>query len=283
MPGQKVVAMGLRIGTNVTSVAAQRLLAKSESRTSHALRALASGSRIVTAGDDAAGFAISESLRGQAASLAQAKNNAESAKGFIQVAEGGLNEQNNILIRIRELAVQSASDTVSDDEREFLETEVKQLIQEFDRIAQTTSYGQKQLLSGKNQEFEFHLGTDNKEVDVIKYKMEADTRSETLEIDEVSVADQDDARDALAELDSAMLKIARARSGFGAIQSRLQIASDTLDVQRENVVAARSRITDADIAYEVSEMVQGQVQQDLGIAVLAQANQNPMRAVKLID
>lgn len=275
--------MGLRISTNVASLTAQRLLTKSENRTVHAMRALSSGSRIVHAGDDAAGFAISESLRGQAASLAQAKKNADSARGFIQVAEGGLNEQNNILIRIRELAVQSASDTISDDEREFLETEVQQLTQEFDRIAQTTSYGQKKLLSGKNQEFEFHLGTGNTEVDIIKYKMEADTRSETLGVDEISVADQDDARDALEDIDSALLSIARIRSGFGAIQSRLQIAGDHVDLQRENILAARSNISDADVAYEVSEMMQGRVQQDMGVAVLAQANQNPMRAVRLID
>src|SRR6476620_10116363 len=113
--------MGLRIGTNVASIAAQRELAHSEKQTSHAVRALASGSRIVNAGDDAAGFAIAESLRGQSASLKQAKQNAENAVGFVQVAEGGLNEQNNILIRLRELAIQSASDTVGENERGFLD------------------------------------------------------------------------------------------------------------------------------------------------------------------
>lgn len=274
--------MSLRIGTNVASIAAQRNLDRAESKTTHAIRALSSGSRIVQSGDDAAGYAISESLRGQAQSLKQAKQNADNATGLIQVAEGGLNEQNNILIRLRELAVQSASDTVGDDERGFLETEFSNLIQEFDRIAATTTYGKKQLLTGTNEEFEFHLGTGNTDLDIIRYKLETDTRSSSLGIDGMSVVDQGDARSALNEIDGAMMKVANARAGFGAIMSRLEIAGNNLDLQRENVLSARSRIADADVAFEVSEMVQGQVMQELGVAVLAQANQNPMRALKLL-
>lgn len=274
--------MGFRISTNVASLAAQRQLEKSESRVSHAIRALSSGERIVKAGDDAAGFAISESLRGQAASLKVAKNNADSAVGLIQVAEGGLNEQNNILIRLRELAVQSASDTVGDEEREFLQTEFDQLLKEFDRIAATTTYGQKKLLVGSNEEFEFHLGTGKEEVNVIRYKLDADTRAAELGIGEISVSDQDDARDSLENVDAALLNIAKARAGFGAIQSRLEIAGNNLDLQHENVLAARSRIADADVAFETAELIQGQVLRDFGVAVLAQANQNPTSALRLL-
>lgn len=249
----------------------------------HAIRALSSGERIVQAGDDAAGFAIAESLRGQAQSLKVAKNNADSAKGLVQVAEGGLNEQNNILIRLRELAVQSASDTVGDDEREFLNTEFTQLLQEFDRIANTTRYGNKQLLTGTNEEFEFHLGTGSSEVDVISYKLDTDTRTRELGIAKLNVEDQDDARDSLEDIDEAMLKIARARAGFGAMQSRLEIAGAHLDLQRENVLAARSQIADADIAFETSELVQGQILQSFGVSVLAQANQSASRALRLLE
>ena len=124
-------------------------------------------------GDDAAGFAIAESLRGQAASLRQAKQNASNATGLIQVAEGGLNEQNNILIRLRELAVQSASDTVGEDERAFLDTEFQNLTAEFNRIAETTTYGRKQLLTGTNVEYEFHLGAGSTDSDVVRYKLDA--------------------------------------------------------------------------------------------------------------
>ncbi|HVK62442.1 MAG TPA: flagellin, partial [Bdellovibrionales bacterium] len=246
------------------------------------IRALSSGSRIVSAGDDAAGFAIAESLRGQAASLRVAKQNADNAVGLIQVAEGGLNEQNNILVRLRELAIQAASDTVGDDERGFLDTEFQQLVQEFDRIAETTRYGGKQLLVGESTEYEFHLGTGSSPFDIVRYKLDADTRASSAGISGMGVSDQDEARDLLEGLDEGLMHVAKARAGFGAIQSRLQIAGNNLDIQRENIMGARGRIVDADIAYEVSEMVQGQIQQDFGVAVLQQANQNPQRAIRLL-
>lgn len=274
--------MGLRIGTNVASIAAQRELARSEKRTTHALKALASGSRIVNAGDDAAGFAVSENLRGQAASLSAAKHNAQNAQGLIQVAEGGLNEQNNILIRLRELTVQAASDTVSDDERGYLDVEYQQLTSELDRIAKTTMFGSKGLLQGENQEYQFHLGTQNRPEDVIGYKLDADTRSDSLGVSGLGILDRDDARENLSSLDAAVSKVAEARAKFGAIQSRLEIAGTNLDQQRENVMAARSRISDADVAYETSEMVAGRVAQEIGVAVLAQANQTPNLALKLL-
>lgn len=275
--------MGLRIGTNVASIAAQRNLARSAEQVSRASRALASGSRIVSPGNDAAGFAIAESLRGQAASLKQAKYNADTAKGLIQVAEGGLNEQNNILIRLRELAVQAASDTVGDTERDFLDIEFQNLIQEFERIAQTTMYGNKKLLVGSDTEYEFHLGAGNSNDDIIHYTLDADTRASKLNIDGLSVLDKDDARDAIDDIDEALTSIAHARASFGAMQARLEIASANLDLQRENILEARSRIADTDVAQEVSNLVQAQVLQDFGTAVLAQANQNPARALKLLS
>lgn len=274
--------MSIRIGTNIASIHAQRQLNRAEKRTSHAMQALASGSRIVQAGDDAAGFAISENLRGQEKSLQQARQNAEGAKGLIQVAEGGLNEQNNILIRLRELSMQSASDTVGDEEREFLDAEFQQLKEEFERIAQTTTYGDKKLLIGESQDFEFHLGTQNGEYDVIKYTLDADTTASTLGLDGLSIDDRDDARDVLEDIDDALKMVAGTRANFGAIQSRLEIAGNNLELQYENVAAARSRISDADMAYEVSEMTQGQVQKEFGVAVLAQANQDPARALRLL-
>lgn len=275
--------MGLRISTNVASVAAQRQLGRSQDRFSHASRALASGTRLVDPGDDAAGFAISESLRGQAESLKSARNNAESAVGLIQVAEGGLSEQNNILVRLRELAVQAASDTVGDEERKFIDVEFQQLGKELDRIAETTRYGNKMLLTGGNEEYEFQLGSGGTENDVIRYKMEADTRASTLGIAGLSVEDQDSARSLLADLDDALLKVAGARASFGAVQSRLNIASNNLDLQHENVVSARSRIADTDVAYEAAELANAQMTQQFGISVLAQANSFPQAALRLLS
>lgn len=274
--------MGMRISTNIASIAAQRNLARSEGELVHASRALSSGSRIVNSGDDAAGFAIAESLRGQAAGLRQAKMNSDNAEGLIQVAEGGLNEQNNILVRLRELGVQAASDTVGDNEREFLNTEFTNLVSEFDRIAQTTRYGNKQLLTGANQEYEFHLGTGNTEDDVIKYKMDTDTRATSVQIKNLKVSEKDYARDALDQLDQAMYKVAKARAGFGAMQSRFEIASNNLAIQYENIQAAHGRIADADVGEESSKLAAAQVKQDFGISILAQANQNAGRALKLL-
>jgi flagellin len=274
--------MSLRIGTNVASLSAQRALNEAERQTGRAMRQIASGQRIVSGGDDAAGFAISERLRGQAASLQQAKNNSEGAVGLIQVAEGGLNEQNNILIRLRELAVQSASDTVSDEEREFLEVEFTQLSEELDRIAKTTTYGSKSLLVGTNEEFEFHLGTGDSGSDIVRFQLEADTRADSLGIGGLSVGSQDDAKSALSEIDSGLMVVMRARSGFGAIQSRLEYAGNNLDIQRENILAARSRIADADIAQAVSDMTVGQIRGQFATSVLAQANVAAERALRLL-
>jgi flagellin len=274
--------MGFRIGTNVPAISAQRNLAHSEKRVSHATRALASGTRIVEAGDDAAGFAIAENLRGQAASLNIAKYNADNAKGLAQVAEGGLSEQNNILVRLREIAMQGASDTVGDTERGYLDQEFQQLLGEFNRIAETTTFGQKKLLTGVNKELEFHIGTSGAEQDIIRFKLDADTRASSLKIDELSVAERGDAVSVLKDLDSALQSVTQARAGFGAIQSRLEIAGNSVDLQRENILAARSRIADADVAYETSELVQGQIQQEFGVSVLAQANQGSQRALKLL-
>lgn len=274
--------MAFRIGSNIPSMTAQRNLNLADRRSSHALQALSSGKRIVNAGDDAAGFAISELLRGQGRSLRQAKQNAEGATSLIQVAEGGLNEQNNILIRLRELAMQAASDTVGDEEREFLQIEFDQLGQEFDRIAQTTTYGNKKLLVGGSEEYDFHLGVSGEAEDVISYKLDSNTTASAIGITGLSVTDQDSARDVFGTIDEALMQIAGARASFGAIQSRLQIATNNVELQYENIESARSRIADADIAYETSEMVQAQITKDFGIAVLAQANSDSKRALQLL-
>lgn len=275
--------MALRIGTNVAAIAASRQLSRNSEELQDSLVRLSSGSRIVQPGDDAAGFAISEQLRGQERGLIQARRNADNAIGLIQVAEGGLSEQNNIVVRLREIAVQSASDTVSDDEREFLNTEFQQLIAENDRIAGSTRFGQKQLLAGGNETFDFYVGTSgDPSSDVITYKLDANTKSSSLGLSGMSVSDKSDARDVLKDLDESLLTLAKTRAGFGAIQGRLEIAGNNLDVQRENVAGARSRISDVDVAEESSNLARAQVLQELGVAVLAQANQNPERVLKLL-
>ena len=193
--------MAFRIASSVVPMAAGRYLNRAQQSIDKSLGALASGSRIVRAGDDAAGFAIAESLRGQSAGTKQAKFNAEAAVGMIQTAEGGLNEQNNILVRLRELAVYAASDTVGEAERGFLDEEFQQLTAEFDRIARTTRYGDKKMLTGSGEEFEFQVGAFKGPENVIKFKLDANTTASDTGIDGLGVAEQSDAVDSLESLE----------------------------------------------------------------------------------
>ncbi|MEQ1876323.1 MAG: flagellin [Bdellovibrionia bacterium] len=266
----------------MASIAAQRHLDKSDRRMEHAIKALSSGNRIVQAGDDAAGLAISETLRGQMAGLKQARFNSENAVSLIQVAEGGLNEQNNILIRMRELGIQAASDNVADVERGYLNQEFEELVKEFDRIAKTTSFGNKKLLEGSGERFEFQVGHMSGPENVIEYQLNADSTSSTIGVSGLAIDDQDGARSTLDEIDEGMQKLSAIRANFGAIQSRLNMTTSNLDIQYENVSAAKSRMADADVAYETAELTAAQVTQGAGIAALSQANTLPARANQLI-
>lgn len=274
--------MGLRISTNTASLAAQRTLGIQQKRAEHASAALSSGSRIVHASDDAAGLAISENLRGQIRGIAQARNNAFNATSAIQVSEGGLNETSNILIRLRELGVQAASDHIGEKERGFLNLEANQLTQEMDRIAKTTVFGDKKLLDGTGGEMEFQVGISAGKENQIKYDLNSNATIGELGIDGLSVGTKEDARDSLAKVDEAMNKVSSMRANFGAVQSRLESTVSNLDVQYENLSAANSRIRDTDVAKETSEMTSANLLQNAAVSVLAQANQIPQVAMKLL-
>lgn len=274
--------MGLRIATNVASIAAQRVLSTQQKRAEHAASALASGSRIVNAADDAAGLAISENFRGQLRGISAARNNANNAISFSQVGEGGLNEVSNILVRLRELGVQAASDTVSDTERGFLNNEAQQLLQEADRIAKTTTFGNTKLLDGSGGKLEFHVGPYGGEENIIAFDFDADATTSSLGISGISVSDKGDARDTLESVDEAMAKVGALRANFGAMQSRMESTVSNLDVSYENLSAANSRIRDTDIAKETAEMASANILQQTAVSVLAQANQLPAVALKLV-
>lgn len=274
--------MGLRINTNMASISAQRVLSVQQKRAEHAAAALSSGSRIVNAADDAAGLSISESLKGQIRGIAQARNNAFNAISAIQVSEGGLNEINNILIRLRELGIQSASDNIGEVERGFLNEEAKQLIEESDRIARTTRFGDKILLDGSGEEMEFHVGAFGGEENKISYDLSSDATASTLGIDGIDISEKDGARDTLETVDQALVKLGSLRANFGAIQNRLQATTSNLDIQYENLSAANSRIRDTDIARESAELTSSTVLQQAAVSVLAQANQIPAVALRLL-
>ena len=275
--------MGLRISTNIASVNAQRQLGTQQKRSQHALAALSSGSRIVNAADDAAGLAISENIKGQTRGIAMARQNAFNATSLVQVSEGGLSEINNILIRMRELGVQAASDNVGDTERGFLDQEAQQLRLEADRIAKTTRFGNKKLLDGSGEELEFHVGPFGDDDNIIRYKMAADATASKLGIDSISVDSKQNARDTLGYVDNALIEIGKMRADFGAVQSRLNSTVSNLDTQYENLSAAGSRIRDADVAFESSELASAQILQAASVNVLAQANQTPNSALRLLQ
>jgi flagellin len=274
--------MGLRINTNVAAINAQKNLGTQQARNEHALAALSSGSRIVKAADDAAGLAISENLRGQLGGMKQARNNSYNAVSLVEVGEGGLNEISNIMIRLRELGVQAASDNISDVERGFLDTEGKQLLQEADRIAKTTRFGTKQLLDGSGEQLEFHVGAFAGPENIVKYNLNADATSGTLGYAGISFGDKDSARDSLQKVDDSLQKIGKLRADFGAVQSRLQVTTSNLDTQIENLSAANSRIRDTDVAHESTELAQSQILQTAAVSVLAQANQSNNGVLKLL-
>ncbi len=278
--------MGLRISTNIGSMVTNRFLANAASDTNKSYQRLASGQRITQAGDDAAGLSISENLRAQIRSMGQAERNANDAISFAQVAEGGLTEVSNIMIRLRELGIQAASDTVGDRERVFINDEIKSLVQEIDRIANVTNFNGTPLLNAKaaKGKLEFHVGIQNTADDRILFDTSnLDVSINTLGLDGLNYRSTESAREGLEKIDQAMSKVFSNRASLGAMQNKLQSAARNLGVSKENISIARSRIADTDIAVETSELIRGNILQSAGIAILAQANAAPAQALKLLQ
>lgn len=277
--------MGLRISTNTAAMTTNRILSNSTEEQSKTYQKLASGQRITQAGDDAAGLSISENLRAQVRSMSQAERNANDGISFAQVAEGGLTEISNIMIRLRELAIQGASDTIGDKERQFINQEVQSLIKEVDRIANVTNFNGTPLLNGQANKgrLEFQVGIRNTDEDRITFDARAiDVRADALNIEGLNYESIAGSRKALSRIDDAMSKVFESRASLGAAQNKLQSTVRNLNVAKENLAIARSRIADADVAADTSELVRGTILQKAGIAVLAQANSAPAEALRLL-
>lgn len=272
----------MRISSNIASLAAQRAFHRTERETSQALRELASGTKFVGPGANPAGLAIAENLRGQLKGSEAAYQNAENASSVMAVTEGSLAEQNNILIRLRELSVQAASDTFSDQERELLNHEFVQLIKEFDRIATSTKFGSQPLLDGTTKNYQFQVGVNSGSENIIEHTSDIDTRASTLDLKGMEITDKSDARDALETLDEALHTLNSSRAQMGAIQSRLESASSHLSGQIEGLAGAYSKMADTDIPDAVSRMRRGQVLAQYQAAALQIANDQTLNALKLI-
>ncbi|MNJ92686.1 Flagellin [compost metagenome] len=276
--------MGMRISTNTAAINAQRTLVTSQREIGKSMSQLASGSRINKAADDAAGLAISENLKSQIRSLSQASRNANDGISMVQTAEGGLSEISNILVRMRELGVQSASDTVGDKERGFLDKEVQQLKSEMQRITQTTKFGTTKLIDGSGDKFDFQVGIGNdSEADRISFNAsETNATIDNLGVAGFDFSSKEGAQEALAQIDTAQTEVNGFRAGLGALQNRLQSTSDNLGVQHENISAANSRIRDTDVAAASADMTRANILLNANTTVLSQANSIPNAAMKLI-
>ena len=303
--------MGLRIRTNVASLNAQRRLGLSTEALQESSGKLGSGSRINKAADDAAGLSISENLQADIRSLNQAKRNANDGVSLVQTAEGGLTETSNMLIRLRELAIQSASDTIGNTERQFTDREYIALKDEIDRIAGSTEFNGTKLLIGEadvgeelanNVAFplEIQVGKDYFEgadaldnrnpVNIIKVDLskingftEGDGSLDLGRAEEgTRVNTKEAAQRSIAKLDEAITRVNDHRSYLGAIQNRLGSTIRNLGVQTENLSEANSRIRDTDYAAETAIFTQQNILQQAGTSVLSTANQQPNIALALL-
>jgi len=276
----------LSINTNVTSINAQRSLSVTKMKLSENYGRLSSGNRINRASDDAAGLAISERFKSQIRSYAQAERNAMDAISLLQTAEGAMNEITGVLTRIRELAIQGANGTLGSIERGYLDQEKTALIAEIDRIAQVTEFNGQNLLNGGGTGvvFEFQVGIDGTVNDRIAVSV-SDMTTATLGgggLSAISLSTQTGSRAALTNLDLAIDSVSTARAALGVSQNRMVVTIANLGSTRENVVAANSRIRDVDVAEASADMTKYNILMQSGVAVLAQANQMPQFALKLL-
>jgi flagellin len=277
--------MGLRISTNTTALAAQRYLETQTTQVKKSQSRLSSGSRINSAADDAAGLAISESMRSQTRSLSQSIRNMNDGVSVLQTAEGSMNEVGNILVRFRELSIQAASDTIGDSERLFIDKEVQQLNAEINRIAAVTEFSSNiKLLDGEGEKLDVQIGVNNSENDRLSFDMKSfGVKSEQLGIGDISTRTKVDAQENLMRVDNAIQLLSEKRSEIGALQNRLQADINNAMNYNENLMAARSRIYDVDMAAETSENVKSGILSQAALSVMAQANQTPTLALKLLQ
>lgn len=276
--------MGMRVTTNIAAINAQRNLNGSQRAIGKSMSQLASGSRINIAADDAAGLAISEGLKASIRSSAQAQRNANDGISMVQTAEGGLNEIGNIVVRLRELGIQAASDTVGEVERGFLNKEVEQLKSEVQRISSVTTWGKTKLLDGSTPTFDFQVGIfNNAEEDRISFDASQNIATlDALGMGGLDYTTKEGAQVGLESLDAAQELVNGYRSNLGALQNRLTSTIDNLGVAHENMSAANSRIRDTDVAQASSEMVRNNILLQAGTSTLAQANSSNQLALKLI-
>lgn len=276
--------MGFTIQTNSLANTAMRNLDNTEQRVGATIQKLATGSRIVRASDDPAGLAVSDQMTATIRSVYQAQRNAQDAISAMQVFEGGTTEISNMLIRMRELSIQASSDTVGDRERSMLNLEVQELKSEIDRLARSTSFMGRQLLAGDDIRLEFQVGVGNDEAKdrIVFDPGRANVTTDGLGLDAIDISQRDEAREGLDALDSALVTVNELRAKIGSSQNRLQITINSQGIQAENLIQAKSRIRDADVAAETTALTREMILRQAGVSVLAAANESPKLALQLL-
>ena len=268
--------MSLRIQNNVEAFNAQRQLVNNSDKLSKAMEKLSSGYRINRAGDDAAGLAISEKLRGQIGGLAQAGRNSQDAVSLVQTAEGALNEVHSMLQRVRELAVQYKNGTLSSQDQLAIQSEVNQLRSEIERIGTDTQFNGINLLNSASTTVSFQVGAaDGQQITVATISIGAQVAQSVYQLSTGGATD-------IAEIDTAINNISAVRATFGSVQNRLEHTIANLATYQENLTASESRIRDADMASEMVQFTKLQILTQAGTSMLAQANQAPQSVLSLL-
>ena len=282
--------MAITINTNVQSLNTQRSLSKSQTALAKSMQRLSSGLRINSAKDDAAGLAISDRMSAQIRGMNQAVRNANDGISFAQTAEGALGEMTNILQRMRELSVQSANGTNSTEDRTALNAEFTELKNEIERISTDTKFNGTTLLKGGFSgagAAKFQIGANaGEQISVAITKIDKTTLGGSIAAEKLStmtISTATGASQAMANLDVALSQVDSVRGNLGAKQNRLESTIANLSNVSENLSAARSRIVDADIATETSEMTKMNILQQAGVSILAQANQSSQLALSLLQ
>lgn len=273
--------MALIVNNNPASIAAQRNLSINTLSLNRSVERLSSGLRVTRAADDAAGLGLSESLRAQIRSINQATRNASDGISLTQIADGAAATIGSLLARLRELSSQSASGTVGNTERSYIDQEFIALRSEIDRIAQVTEFNGQALTSGSSISFSIAIGFRSGSGNTLDLALN-DITTTSLGLASVNVSTSANATSALANIDNAISAIASARAEYGSIQNRFEATIANLQVTSENLTAAESRIRDADIALETSVFTKNQILVQAGIATLAQANTLPQQALALL-
>jgi flagellin len=280
----------MRINHNIAALNTYRQLGAANNAQMKNMEKLSSGMRINRAGDDAAGLAISEKMRAQIRGLDQASKNSQDAVSLIQTAEGALNETHSILQRIRELTVQAHNDTNDNGtDREYIQDEIKELVNELDGISERTQFNGKTLLDGTydttGSGLTFQIGANgNQKIELTLNDMSSNSLGSTTTMDNIDVTDFAGTSfdDQLKGIDEAIEQVSKERSKLGAYQNRLEHTINNLSTSSENLTAAESRIRDVDMAKEMMEQSKNSILSQAAQAMLAQANQQPQAVLQLL-